>query len=66
MGRSGDYVTNMSGEMAYRSFRPAPLPPEPKLLISNEIISSLTEAHRRLAEIAVDQFKLGHTARARA
>jgi Fic family protein len=41
----------MSGEMAYRSFRPAPLPPEPKLLISNEIIRSLTEANRRLAEL---------------
>lgn len=37
--------------MAYRSFRPAPLPPEPKLLISNEIIRSLTEANRRLAEL---------------
>lgn len=51
MSRSGVWVNNMSGEMAYRSFRPAPLPPEPKLLISNEIIRSLTEANRRLAEL---------------
>lgn len=51
MGRSGDYITNMSGEMAYRSFRPAVLPPEPPLDLNGEIVKTLSEANRRLAEL---------------
>ena len=31
MSRSGEYIRNMTGEAEYRSFRPAPLPPEPAL-----------------------------------
>ncbi len=31
MGRSGELVNNLSGEAAYRSFRPTPLPPNPEL-----------------------------------
>ena len=27
--RAGTFVSNLSGEMAYESFRPAPLPPNP-------------------------------------
>ena len=27
MQRSGEYISNLSGEAMYKSFRPAPLPP---------------------------------------
>lgn len=29
MDRSGELVTNLSGEAAYQSFKPSPLPPNP-------------------------------------
>ncbi len=49
MGRSGIWVSNLDGEAAYRSFRPAPLPPEPALEISGEMMTRLVEANRSLA-----------------
>ena len=42
--RAGCLVTNLSGEMAYQSFRPNPLPPEPPIEMSNELIAKLIEA----------------------
>ena len=44
-------VTNLSGEMAYQSFRPNPLPPEPPIEMSNELIAKLIDANRRLATL---------------
>lgn len=29
--RAGEFVTNLSGEMAYKSFKPSPLPPVPPI-----------------------------------
>ena len=51
MKRSGSYIENLSGEMAYRSFRPNPLPPVPPLEIDAEMLRLLVEANRRLAEL---------------
>lgn len=51
MGRSGEYVTNLSGEAAYQSFRPAPLPPNPGLTISSDIVKKLVEANRDLVRL---------------
>ena len=48
MNRSGTYTTNMTGEAAYRSFRPAPLPPAPALNMDNEFIRLLVSANRQL------------------
>ena len=36
--RAGTFVSNLSGEMAYESFRPAPLPPNPPIEISGELL----------------------------
>ena len=49
--RAGCYITNLSGEMAYQSFRPNPLPPEPPIEMSNEMIAKLVDANRKLATL---------------
>ena len=49
--RAGCFITNLSGEMAYQSFRPNPLPPEPPMEMSNEMIAKLIDANRRLATL---------------
>lgn len=51
MSRAGEYVSNMQGEMAYRSFRPAPLPPDPGLEINDELLKLILEANRVLQQL---------------
>ena len=48
-GRSGSYKTSLSGEAEYKSFRPAPLPPNPPLTLDNEAVELLVRANSRLA-----------------
>ncbi|MBP5452600.1 MAG: Fic family protein [Treponema sp.] len=47
--RSGSLVQNLSGELAYYSFKPSPLPPEPPLEFDGQMISLLAEANRKVA-----------------
>lgn len=47
--RAGSYVNNLSGEMAYKSFRPAPLPPNPPIEIDTESLAVLIDANRKIA-----------------
>lgn len=47
--RAGSFVNNLSGEMAYKSFRPAPLPPNPPIKLDNESLSKLIDANRKIA-----------------
>ena len=49
MRRSGEYISNLSGEAMYKSFRPAPLPPV--IDMDNEMISLLTGATKALATL---------------
>lgn len=49
--RAGCFITNLSREMAYQSFRPNPLPPEPPIEMSNEMIAKLVDANRKLATL---------------
>ncbi len=51
MGRSGELVTNLRGEAAYQSFKPSPLPPNPELNISRDIVKKLVEANRDLVRL---------------
>ncbi len=51
MGRSGELVTNLSGEAAYPSFKPSPLPPDPELNIGSDIVKKLVEANRDLVRL---------------
>ncbi len=57
MDRAGKKVNNLSGEMAYISYCPAPLPPKPPLELSPVAIKLLGEANRNLARLdAAAQF----------
>lgn len=47
--RSGMLIKNLSGELAYFSFKPSPLPPKPAVQIDSQMLSILIEANRKLA-----------------
>ena len=47
--RAGYTVQNLSGDAAYRSFYPRPLPPEPDIEIDAGMREALIGAHRKLA-----------------
>ncbi|WP_289111423.1 Fic family protein [uncultured Bacteroides sp.] len=47
--RAGHYKSNLSGEMAYKSFVPNPLPPAPPIELSEDIVSLLVKANSQLA-----------------
>ena len=47
--RAGHYKSNLSGDMAYQSFVPAPLPPDPPVELSEDIIGLLVKANSQLA-----------------
>ena len=49
MQRSGEYISNLTGEAMYKSFRPAPLPPV--LNMDDEMITQLTSATKALATL---------------
>ncbi len=46
--RAGVYVTNLTGDMQYKSFMPNPLPPIPSIKIDEEIIQLLAKANRSM------------------
>lgn len=46
--RAGKYINNLSDDMSYQSFKPAPLPPVPPLTLNNEIVFKLVEASKNL------------------
>ena len=48
MERAGEYRVNLSGEAAYRSFVPSPLPPSPPLVFDGEMAELLARANRQL------------------
>lgn len=49
--RAGAFVSNLTGEMAYQCFRPAPLPPNPPIALSDELVAKLVEANKKLAAL---------------
>ena len=49
MAKAGVLISNLSGEARYKSFRPAPLPPE--IEMDAEMISALTGATRAIARL---------------
>lgn len=49
--RAGAFVSNLTGEMAYPSFRPAPLPPNPPITLSGELVAKLVDANKKLAAL---------------
>lgn len=51
--RAGYYRTNLSGDMAYKSFVPSQLPPNPELKIDDEMISLLTKASGSISTLEI-------------
>lgn len=49
--RAGTLVGNLSGEMAYESFRPALLPPNPPIEVSGELLTKLIDANKKIATL---------------
>lgn len=49
--RAGTLVSNLSGEMAYESFQPAPLPPNPPIEVSGELLTKLIDANKKIATL---------------
>ena len=47
--RAGRYVTNLSGKMAYESFVPSPLPPNPPVELTKDLVELLVAANAQLA-----------------
>ena len=47
--RSGYWKTNLSGEATYRSFVPAPLPPNPAISLDAHTIELLVKANKKIA-----------------
>lgn len=47
--RAGSFVRNLSGEMAYQSFKPSPLPPDPPIEINDAILHKLLEATKNIS-----------------
>ncbi|HCC35991.1 MAG TPA: Fic family protein [Ruminococcaceae bacterium] len=48
MDRAGMLKTNLSGEAAYKSFTPTPLPPKPPVELDNETVELLVKANKQL------------------
>ena len=51
MNRAGEWIKNLSGKAAYKSFRPAPLPPQPKLSMDSDMVNKLVEANQSLVRL---------------
>ena len=47
--RAGHLRTNLSGEMAYQSFVPTPLPPMPPIEMTDDMLELLIKANSQLA-----------------
>jgi Fic family protein len=47
--RAGSHKTNLSGEFAYKSFVPTPLPPSPPIELESELVNLLVAANKQLA-----------------
>lgn len=47
--RAGCFIRNLSGDMAYESFKPSPLPPNPPIEVDEDMLEKLIEANKNIA-----------------
>lgn len=47
--RAGCFIKNLSGDVAYDSFKPSPLPPVPSIEIDADMLAKLIEANKNIA-----------------
>ncbi len=50
--RAGQYRNQLHGEMAYKAFHPAPLPPDPPIVVDTEMLFLLGKANRLLGQLS--------------
>jgi len=50
--RAGNFISNLSGEMAYKSFQPSVLPSDPPVVIDSDLLAKLVLTNRELAVLA--------------
>lgn len=48
MNRAGTYKNNLSGDMTYKSFMPAVLPPNPAIELNNDTVNVLIKANKQI------------------
>ena len=48
INRAGELKTNLSGEAAYQSFTPSPLPPNPPIELDGELVRLLVAANKQI------------------
>ena len=51
MNRAGKWIENCTGDAAYTSFCPNPLPPSPALEMNDQLLTTLIEANKYIAEL---------------
>ena len=49
--RSGEFIQNLTGELAYKSFKPTALPPNPPIEMNDEILKALIDANKKIAHL---------------
>jgi len=49
--RAGNWKKNLTGELSFLSFVPAPLPPDPPIALSDELSGLLSDANRQIAKL---------------
>lgn len=59
MNKAGTFVNNMSGEAAYKSFQPTPLPPE--IIVDKRMMELLAAAIRNLNQLDVSSQLISNT-----
>jgi len=51
INRAGEFIINLSGDAAYKSFSPVPLPPHPPVELDAEAVGLLVQANKALAQL---------------
>lgn len=60
--RAGSFISKLYGEMAYQSFLPSPLPPDPPIMRDDEMIQLLIQANTWIARLESIASLIPHTA----
>jgi len=51
MGRSGEFISNLSGSLTYQSFKPSNLPPTPIIVIDDILSKKMNKAYHLLGKL---------------
>lgn len=60
--RAGSFTSQLYGQMAYQSFRPSPLPPDPAVSVDEEMMHLLVQSHTWIAKLESSASLIPHMA----